>query len=133
MAGLAAMSSLSAPDIVRALPASKFFEAMTVRLDPSRTADVHMTVAFRFKDTGQTYALEIRRGVAQLHESMPGQADASLTMTVADLNRIIFRQTTFLDALKSGEIIAEGKRAEFPRFFGYFDPPAAEAPALTAR
>jgi alkyl sulfatase BDS1-like metallo-beta-lactamase superfamily hydrolase len=132
-AGVAAMSSLAAPDIVKALPASKFFEAMTVRLDPVKTADVHMTVAFRFKDTTRAYALEIRRGVAQLHESMPAQADITVTMTARELNRIIFRQTNFLDALKAGEISADGKQAELPRFFGYFDPPATEAPALTAR
>jgi len=133
VAGVAAMSSLAAPDIVKALPASKFFEAMTVRLDPSKTADVHITVAFQFKDTGQAYALEIRRGVAQLHESMPAQPDVVLTMTVATLNKIIFRQTSFPAALKAGEIKAEGKVAELPRFFGYFDPPATEAAALTAR
>lgn len=133
MVGLAAMSSLAAPDVVKALPASKFFEAMTVRLDSVKTADVHMTVAFRFKDSGETYAVEIRRGIAQLHETMPAQADVTLTMTVNDLNRIVFRQTNFLDALKAGEISAAGKPAELPRFFGYFDPPAAEAPALTAR
>lgn len=133
MVGLAAMSSLAAPDVVKALPASKFFEAMTVRLDSVKTADVHMTVAFRFKDSGETYALEVRRGIAQLHETMPAQADVTLTMTVNDLNRIVFRQTNFLDALKAGEISAEGKQAELPRFFGYFDPPATEAPALTAR
>jgi alkyl sulfatase BDS1-like metallo-beta-lactamase superfamily hydrolase len=131
--GVAAMSSLAAPDIVKALPASKFFEAMTVRLDPVKTADVHMTVAFRFKGTARAYALEIRRGVAQLHESMPAQADITVTMTASDLNRIIFHQTNFLDALKAGEITADGKQAELPRFFGYFDPPATEAPALTAR
>lgn len=133
MVGLAAMSSLAAPDVVKALPASKFFEAMTVRLDSVKTADVHMTVAFRFKDSGETYALEIRRGIAQLHETMPAQADVTLTMTVNALNRIVFRQTNFLDALKAGEISAAGKQAELPRFFGYFDPPATEAPALTAR
>ena len=133
MAGLAAMTSLAAPDIVRALPAAKFFEAMTVRLDPAKTADVHATVAFRLVDSGQAYALEVRRGIAQLHESMPSFADVTLTMTTGVLNRIIFRQTSFPEALKAGEIKTEGKVAELARFFGYFDPPATEAPALTAR
>jgi len=129
----AAMGSLANPDILKQLPVNKFFEAMTVRLDSVKTADVHLAVAFRFTDTGQGCALEVRRGVAQLHESLPAQADVTVHLTVNDLHRIILRQTTFADALKAGEIKAEGKTVELARFFSFFDPPASEAPALTAR
>ena len=130
---LGAMSSLAVPDIVKQLPVSRFFEAMTVRLDPSKTADVHLTVGFRFMDTGKGYALEVRRGVAQLHESLPAGADVTLSLTVGDLHRIILRQTSFADALKAGEIKAEGKQAELARFFSFFEAPVSEPPPLTAR
>lgn len=133
VATLAATSSLAAPDILKQLPLSKFFEAMTVRLDPVRTADVHLIVGFRITDANRGYALEVRRGVAQLHESLPVQADVTLSLTLADLQRIILRQTTFAEALKAGEIKVEGKQAELERFFGFFDAPASEPPALTAR
>lgn len=133
MVTLAATGSLAAPDILKQLPVSKLLEGMTVRLDPVKTADVHLTVAFRFTDAGRAYALEVRRGVAQLHESLPAQVDVTLQLTVNDLHRIILRQTTFSDALKAGEIKADGKTAELARFFGFFDAPASEPPALTAR
>lgn len=133
MVTLASMSSLAAPDIVKQLPVSKFFEAMTVRLDPVKTADVHFIVGFHITDAGRGYALEVRRGVAQLHESLPVQVDVTLNVTMNDLQRIILRQTTFADALKAGEINAEGKQQELARFFGFFDTPASEPPALTAR
>ncbi|HXI90850.1 MAG TPA: alkyl sulfatase dimerization domain-containing protein, partial [Blastocatellia bacterium] len=54
---LAATSSLAAPDILKQLPVSKLLEGMTVRLDPLKAADVHLTVGFRFTDTGRGYAL----------------------------------------------------------------------------
>jgi alkyl sulfatase BDS1-like metallo-beta-lactamase superfamily hydrolase len=133
MVTLAATSSLAAADIVKQLPINKLLEGMTVRLDPLKTADVHLTVGFRFTDTGRGYALEVRRGVAQLHESLPGDVDVTLNLTVSDLHRIILRQTTFAEALKTGEIKADGKQAELARFFGFFDAPASEPPALTAR
>jgi alkyl sulfatase BDS1-like metallo-beta-lactamase superfamily hydrolase len=133
VATLAATSSLAAPDILKQLPVSKFFEAMTVRLDPVKSADVHLIVGFRITDANRGYALEIRRGVAQLHESLPAQADVTLSLKLADLQRIILRQTTFADALKAGEIKLEGKQTELERFFGFFDAPASEPPALTAR
>jgi len=133
MVTLAATSSLAAPDILKQLPVSKLLEGMTVRLDPLKTADVHLTVGFRFTDTGRGYALEVRRGIAQLHESLPAEVDVTLNLTVSDLHRIILRQTTFADALKTGEIKADGKQTELARFFGSFDAPANEPPLLTAR
>jgi len=133
MVTLAATSSLAAPDILKQLPISKLLEGMTVRLDPVKTADVHLTVGFRFTETGRGYALEVRRGIAQLHESLPAEVDVTLNLTVSDLHRIILRQTTFADALKTGEIKADGKQTELARFFGFFDAPASEPPPLTAR
>jgi alkyl sulfatase BDS1-like metallo-beta-lactamase superfamily hydrolase len=133
MVTLASMSSLAAPDIVKQLPVSKFFEAMTVRLDPLKTADVHMIVGFRITDSSQGYGLEIRKGIAQLHESAPANADVTLSLKLADLQQIILRQTTFADGLKAGVIKVEGKQADVERFFGFFDAPASEAPPLTAR
>jgi alkyl sulfatase BDS1-like metallo-beta-lactamase superfamily hydrolase len=133
IATLAATSSLAAPDILKQLPIGKLIEVMTVRLDPVKTADVHLIVAFQFTDAGRDYALEVRRGVAQLHESMPTQVDVTLSLTVNDLHRIMLRQTSFADALKAGEIKADGKTAELARFFSFFDAPASEPPALTVR
>jgi alkyl sulfatase BDS1-like metallo-beta-lactamase superfamily hydrolase len=133
MVTLAATSSLAAPDIVKQLPISKLLEGMTVRLDPVKSADVHLTVAFRFTDIGRVFALEVRRGVAQLHESAPARVDVTLNLTVSDLHRIILHQTTFADALKTGDIKADGKQAELARLFGFFDAPASEPPPLTAR
>jgi alkyl sulfatase BDS1-like metallo-beta-lactamase superfamily hydrolase len=130
---LAATSSLAAPDILKQLPISKLLEGMTVRLDPLKTADVHLTVGFRFTDTGRSCALEVRRGIAQLHESSPAEVDVTLNLTVNDLHRIMLRQTTFADALRTGDIKADGKQAELARFFGFFDAPASAAPPLTAR
>jgi alkyl sulfatase BDS1-like metallo-beta-lactamase superfamily hydrolase len=133
MVTLASMSSLAAPDIIKQLPLSKFFEALTVRLDPVKTSDVHLIVGFRITDTSQRYALEIRRGVAQLHESLPAHADVTLNLTLADLQRIIVHQTTFADEIKAGRMKLEGKQIELDRFFGFFDAPASEPPPLTAR
>jgi alkyl sulfatase BDS1-like metallo-beta-lactamase superfamily hydrolase len=133
MVTLAATSSLAAPDILKQIPVSKLLEAMTVRLDPVKSADVHLTVAFRFTDTGRVFALEVRRGVAQLHESAPARVDVTLHLTVNDLHRIILHQMNFADEFKTEVIKAEGKTTDVARFFSFFDAPASEPPSLTAR
>ncbi|MGH9841015.1 MAG: alkyl/aryl-sulfatase [Blastocatellia bacterium] len=129
----AAMGSLASPEILRALPVSKFFEAMSVRLDPAKSADAHLTVAFRITDTNETYAVEVRRGVAQLHESLPPKTDVGLSFTTALMQRIIARQTNFLAAYQAGEVKVEGNALLLARFYGFFDSLPNEAPALTAR
>lgn len=133
MVAQASMSALAAPDILRQLPLSKLFEAMTVRLDPAKSADAHITVAFRLTDINQVYAVEVRRGVAQVHESMPPKADVTLNVTLSAATRIVARQTSFVSALQAGEIKADGNVALLARFYSFFDQSANEAPALTAR
>jgi alkyl sulfatase BDS1-like metallo-beta-lactamase superfamily hydrolase len=127
------MNSLGSPEILRALPLVKFFEAMTVRLDPAKSADAHLTVAFDITDTRQTYAVEVRRGVAQIHETLPAKTDATLHLPLSVMQRIIARQTSFASALQAGEIKADGDANLLARFNSFLDPPATQAPALTVR
>lgn len=131
--GAVTMSSLAAPDILKALPVSKFFESMTVRLDPVKSAAAQITMAFRFTDTGKVYAVEVRRGIAQVHESLPTKVEATLLLTTANLHRVMARQTTFAQMLQAGEIKVEGNVATLARFNSFFDAPATEAPLLTIR
>ncbi len=133
VAGAAVLSSLAAPDILKALPVSKFFESMTVRLDPVKSADANLTMAFRFTDTNAIYAVEVRRGIAQVHEKLPAKVDATLLLTTADLHRVMGRQTTFVQMLQKGEIKTEGNIAMLAKFNSFFDSPATEAPLLTIR
>ncbi len=132
-AGAAVLSSLAAPDILKALPVGKFFESMTVRLDPVKSAEAHVTMAFRFSDSGKIYAVEVRRGIAQVHETMPPKVDATLLLTTSNLHRVMARQTTFAQMLQAGEIKAEGNVATLAKFNSFFDAPATEAPLLTVR
>ena len=132
-AGAAVLSSLAAPDILKALPVSKFFESMTVRLDPVKSAEANVTMAFRFTDTGKVYAVEVRRGIAQVHETKPAKVEATLVLTTAHLHRVMARQATFAQMLQAGEIKAEGNVATLAKFNSFFDAPATEAPQLTIR
>ena len=106
---------------------------MTVRLDPVKSADAPVTMAFRFTDSGKIYAVEVRRGIAQVHESMPAKVDAILNLTTMHLHRVMARQTTFAQMLQAGEIKVEGNVATLARFNSFFDAPASEAPLLTVR
>jgi alkyl sulfatase BDS1-like metallo-beta-lactamase superfamily hydrolase len=94
-----------------------------------------VTLAFRFTDRGEAYALEIRRGIVEVHRTMPERADAVLVLAATLLQRLGRQFVSKLpEALTSGEIRLEKGTPDFLReFFGCFDPPPTELPRLTLR
>ena len=129
-----AESLFGAPDIVRAIPAGKTIENLSVRLRAEDTLDVSMTMGVRIEDTGETYGLEIRRGIAEFHDTMPTTITFALGMDKAVLDGVLLGQTTLAQALDDGSVSLSGDRAEMDRFFSYFEgAPDLNAIQLTGR
>lgn len=125
--------NFAAPDIIKALPANAIIESMRVRLDPKKAATATTTIGFKFTDVGQAHALEVRRGVAVFHETMPGRTDATLVATKDLLDRILLGKTNVTKALADGDLKVEGDAAAVKAFLGYFDPPSSEPIKLVVR
>ncbi|WP_415960364.1 alkyl sulfatase C-terminal domain-containing protein [Streptomyces sp. 021-4] len=104
-----------------------------VRLDADAAADTHLTLGFRFTDTGDACALEIRRGVAVFHPEPPPALDATLVTTAALIHQLLLGTTTPADALRHGDITVEGDPATVHTFFGYFDKPPTEPVKMVLR
>lgn len=62
---------ISDPQLIHTVPLSAIFEAMTVKLDPQKSAEVDMVAGFRFPDTGEAWTVHVRRGVAEIHPEFP--------------------------------------------------------------
>jgi alkyl sulfatase BDS1-like metallo-beta-lactamase superfamily hydrolase len=125
--------NFSAPDIIRALPASAVIESARVKLDPEKAADANLTIGFRFTDVGEENALEVRRGVAVFHDTLPDETDATLIATKALLDRMLLGEISFAEAVADGELTIEGDSDAIATFFGYFDPPSDEPIKLVVR
>ena len=125
-------SRLATPDILREMPLCNYVEGMTVRLDPVKSADAHVVVAFRVSDKAQSCGLEVRRGIAQLHDPAPANA-ASMVLTSAQLYRAMSGETTLAELTKSLGVVSDSDRETVTRFFSYFDPPSRDPIALTVR
>jgi alkyl sulfatase BDS1-like metallo-beta-lactamase superfamily hydrolase len=106
-----------------------------VNVDPERCADVQMTLAFRMMDRNETYALELRRGVLQIHERTVSAIDVQLALETSTLYGMLRDMATQLPkGLESGTVILErGTAEQLRRFFDCFDQPARRMPALTTR
>jgi alkyl sulfatase BDS1-like metallo-beta-lactamase superfamily hydrolase len=124
---LGAMSqNFSSPDVIAAWPASVLVGGLPPRLKAEDTLDRHLTVGFEFTDTQDAYAIEIRNGVAQFHETMPAATDAKLSLTKQVFLRIGAGRLSLADAIANGELAATGDVALVEQFFASFEPLAQE-------
>jgi alkyl sulfatase BDS1-like metallo-beta-lactamase superfamily hydrolase len=92
-----------------------------------------MKLAMHVTDRHQDYALEIRRGIVQLHRSLPPSVDVTMAAEEDVLRRILLRQTNFLKELVLGRVEVVGSKTDLSRFFGYFEPPSNRPPAIVVR
>ena len=135
--------TFTSPDVIKAFTTDKLLEMLTTRIDPEKSIDVNLTMGFKFEDTNERYALEIRRGVVQFHTELPEKVDFIMVANRIYLNRMLIGDITIsgemataieggdpapmvavMAAIDSGEIRLEGgTKNDLQRFFSYFDPP----------
>ncbi|GEA51860.1 alkyl sulfatase [Vibrio inusitatus NBRC 102082] len=124
------MISFASVDVLTALPSKQIFDMMTSTLIAENTLDVNMTLVYHFSDTNESFAIEIRNGIAQLHEQALVNADVEINTTRATLNDILMAgpnaQQVMGQKLQSGEFaFANGDIQGFGQFMSYFDKPLA--------
>ncbi|AHL74386.1 alkyl sulfatase [Stutzerimonas stutzeri] len=112
-----------APDMVRALTPSMFFDYLAVRIDAMKAADQDLLINWRFTDLDENYALTLRNGVlTHRKDSHHAQPDIGVSMTKALLDRIALKETGFLkESIPGGGIDIEGARMKLLKLLGGLD------------
>ncbi|MBH3341714.1 MBL fold metallo-hydrolase [Pseudomonas mendocina] len=111
-----------APDMVRALTPSMFFDYLAVRIDAMKEADRDLLINWRFTDLDEDYALTLRNGVlTHRKDSRHAQADIGVSMTKALLDRIALKETGFLKEATIGGIEIDGGRVQLLKLLGGLD------------
>ena len=114
----------SAPDMIRALTPSLFFDYLAVRIDAMKAADEDLLINWRFSDLGEDYALTLRNGVlTHRNGARHAKPDVSLSMTKALLDRIALKETGFLKESMIGGIEIDQGRIKLLRLLGGLDEP----------
>jgi alkyl sulfatase BDS1-like metallo-beta-lactamase superfamily hydrolase len=113
-----------APDMVRALTPSMFFDYLAVRIDAMQAAEEDLRINWRFTDLQQSFALTLRNGVlTQRSEAQHAQADIDLSMSKELLDRIALKQTSFAQATQEGAIAISGERQKLFKLLGGLEEP----------
>ncbi|MBB2496522.1 MBL fold metallo-hydrolase [Pseudomonas sp. UL070] len=109
-------------DTVKAMDLDLFFDYLAMRLKGPEVADKHITLNFDFTDLKQKYVLEMVNGVLNHTEGMQSKdADATITLTRATLNKVMLKETTLKDAESSGAIKVQGEQGKLEELMSYMD------------
>ncbi len=115
------------PDQARNYPMGGLLELLTVRLRAEDCMDSCMTLGFEAVDTGEAYALEIRRGVCQFHGTLPERCDAVLSFPRQFLSDWAGGGPSFEEGIESGAVSLQGDRRVVAEFFSKFEPAGGSA------
>ena len=113
---------LGSPEQVRGFPLAAILNVMTVRLIAESCLDTHLLVAFETADSGESCALEIRRGVCQFHATPPERCDATARFDRPFLLDWVFGRATFAEAVAAGRVAVEGDAGAVAGFLEKFEP-----------
>jgi alkyl sulfatase BDS1-like metallo-beta-lactamase superfamily hydrolase len=103
------------------LPLVHLLRNLVCRVDAEKSREVHMTLALQVTDKQQAYALELRRGVVQLHEKLPERVDLTLAGNEATLRDVLLGRASFTKEWLLRGVRVDGALSDVARFFSYFE------------
>jgi len=104
-------------------PTEMIFDMLRFRVNPERARGKELTIGYDFTDTDEQYTLNLRNSILEIHQSLPDEADAVLTLTREFGNEILLGEESFESGLEQGAIRIKGDVASVGVFHSAFDQP----------
>ncbi|MCS0536978.1 MULTISPECIES: alkyl/aryl-sulfatase [Citrobacter] len=117
-----ATPNTASPDTVKAMSPEMFFDYLAVHINGEKAANAQAVFNVDLGADGGKYKLELENGV--LNHSADAQAsnaDASITLNRATLNKIILKEESLQQAEEKGDVQISGNHAKLDEFLGYLD------------
>jgi alkyl sulfatase BDS1-like metallo-beta-lactamase superfamily hydrolase len=125
-------TSMTPMDMLAALDSQMIFDVLSVRLNPDKAKDAKLKIVFAFPERGERFLVEVRNGVLVAQPSSGEEkADATLTVARPVFLESLFRGTSLVPKILSGEVKLEGDRAAMGRMTGWFDAFPTDFPIVT--
>jgi linear primary-alkylsulfatase len=110
------------PDVVRAMSLDLFFDYLGVRLDAQKADGRRIVINWIFADLDRLYVMNLENcALTCLADRQSDQADATVTLERAVLNRLVLREVSFADAVAQGQARIDGDGAKVAELFGLLD------------
>lgn len=97
-------------ELAHLIPLELIFRHMAVKLNPVAGADKEITAVFKITDTGETYAVMVRRGVAEIRCEAVDEADLVIRVEEKVWKELALGVRNPFLALAAGEIKVDGNK-----------------------
>jgi alkyl sulfatase BDS1-like metallo-beta-lactamase superfamily hydrolase len=116
-------TTTASPDMVRALPSQDYFDYLAIRVVPERAEGLRIALNWIFPDSGEAFVVDLENGaLSALRGAERPEADATVTMSRATLDRIALGQLDLQEAIDRGDIRVTGPRpAALGELLGLFE------------
>jgi len=104
-------------------PIAQFMQAMRVSLDSDKAAEEDTVIGFEFTDTGETFGIHVRKGIAEVTDGFPENPDASLKTDSLVWKEILAKRRNPAVAFASGDVDINGSIIDMLAFLSLFTPP----------
>ncbi len=112
----------ASPDTVKAMSPEMFFDYLGVHIDGEKAANAKAVFNIDLGSDGGKYKLELENGVLNHTAGAEAKdADATITLNRATLNKIILKEETLKQAVDKGEVKVTGNGAKLDEMLGYMD------------
>lgn len=112
---------LLSPAMVKNFTPQIFLQNWITRVDPDKANDVSLTLGFTFPDINEQWALEVRRGVAELHRGIPEGTALQLTMDKTFMETLLTGESGLLKGVLLGDVQVQGNLLDIKTFLACFD------------
>lgn len=117
-----ATPNTASPDTVKAMSPEMFFDYLAVHINGEKAANAQAVFKVDLGADGGKYKLELENGVLNHSaDTQASNADASITLNRATLNKIILKEESLKQAEEKGDVQISGNHAKLDEFLGYLD------------
>jgi alkyl sulfatase BDS1-like metallo-beta-lactamase superfamily hydrolase len=125
-------TSMAPLDMITALDSKMIFDVLAIRLNADKAGDARLRIIFAFPDRKERFLVEVRNGVLVAQPAQDDdKADANLTVARPVFLDSLFRGTSLVPKILTGEVKLEGDRAALGRLVGWFDAFPTDFPIVT--
>lgn len=111
------------PEMLTQLPLARFFDALSINLDPEASADTVIAVGFEFSDSPERYTYLVRRGVSEVVPELRPDADIVVRVSAQAFKEMLARLRNPAVSLVRDFEVLRGNKLGFARFMKLFEPP----------
>jgi alkyl sulfatase BDS1-like metallo-beta-lactamase superfamily hydrolase len=124
-------SSTLSPDLIRGISLDLLFDFLAVRLNAEKAEGKKIAINWTFPDVGEQIALNLENSaLTHISGKLAAKADASFTLSRATLDQVLLKQRTFIDAIRAGDVSAEGDSRKLGELLAMLDEFTTDFPVV---